>query len=328
VLEQQARRMLADARSASLVENFGRQWLYLRNLATTAPAQTVFPDWDDELRASFARETELMLEHIVREDSSVLDLLTADHTFLNERLARHYGVPGIYGPQFRRVPLGPELDYRRGLLGQGSFLSTTWVQSNRTSPVKRGVWILENVLGTPPPEPPPNVPALEETPADGPEGQLSVRAQIERHRSMEPCAGCHRIMDPIGLALENFAADGQWRTRDGGAGGAPIEAAVELWDGTKVDGAVELRNAVLRYSPQFMRMATEKLMTYALGRGVEYYDMPVIRAIVAEAERNDNRFSSLVLGIVTSAPFQMRTKSDDQAVAAANSGPAATPSGE
>ena len=319
VLEQQVRRMLADARAASLVENFGRQWLYLRNLATTAPAQTVFPDWDDELRASFARETELLLEHIVREDGSVLDLLTADYTFLNERLARHYGVPGIYGPQFRRVPLGPELDYRRGVLGHGSFLSTTWVQNNRTSPVKRGVWVLENLLGTPPPEPPPNVPALEETPADGPEGKLSVRAQIERHRSQEPCAGCHRIMDPIGLALENFSADGQWRTRDGGAG-APIEASVELWDGTQVDGAVELREAVLRYSPQFMRMATEKLMTYALGRGVEYYDMPAIRAIVAESQRNDNRFSSLVLGIVTSASFQMRTKSGNQAAAAERSG--------
>ena len=314
-LEQQVRRMLVDARSASLVENFGRQWLYLRNLATTAPAQTVFPNWDDELRRSFARETERLLEHIVRDDASVLDLLTADYTFLNERLARHYGIPGVYGAQFRRVPLGPELDSRRGLLGQGSFLSTTWVQNNRTSPVKRGVWILENVLGTPPPEPPPNVPALEETPADGPLGKLSVRAQMERHREMEPCAGCHRIMDPIGLALENFSADGQWRTRDGGAGGTPIEASVELWDGTRVNGAVELREALLRYSPQFMRIATEKLMTYALGRGVEYYDMPVIRAIVADAERNDNRFSSLVLGIVTSAPFQMRTKSDDQAVA-------------
>ena len=315
VLEQQTRRMLADPRSKSLVENFGRQWLYLRNLATTAPAQTVFPDWDDELRTSFARETELLLEHIMREDASVLDLLTADYTFLNERLARHYGVPGIYGPQFRRVPLGPELDYRRGLLGQGSFLSTTWVQNNRTSPVKRGVWILENVLGTPPPEPPPNVPALEETPSNGPGGKVSIRAQMERHRDMEPCASCHRIMDPIGLALENFSADGQWRARDGAAGGTPIEAEVELWDGTRVDGAVELREAVLRYSPQFMRMATEKLMTYALGRGVEYYDMPVIRAIVAGAARNDNRFSSLVLGIVTSAPFQMRTKSDDQAIA-------------
>jgi hypothetical protein len=312
VLEQQVRRMLADPRSASLVENFGRQWLYLRNLATTAPAQSVFPDWDDELRESFARETELLLEHVIREDLSVLELLTADYTFLNERLARHYGVPGIYGAHFRRVPLGPERDYRRGLLGQGSFLSMTWVQNNRTSPVKRGVWILENILGTPPPEPPPNVPALEETAAEGPDGKRSVRAQMELHRSTEPCASCHKIMDPIGLALENFSADGQWRTQDGGEGGTPIDAAVELWDGTKVDGAVELREAVLKYSPQFLRMATEKLMTYALGRGVEYFDMPVIRSIVAEAERNDNRFSSLVMGIVTSAPFQMRTKSDDE----------------
>ena len=309
VLAQQVRRMLADPRSESLVTNFGRQWLYLRNLATTAPDQTVFPDWDDELRAGFARETELLLEHIVREDRSVVDILDADYTFLNERLARHYGVPNIYGSHFRRVSLGPELDYRRGILGQGSFLSTTWVQNNRTSPVKRGVWVLENILGTPPPEPPPTgVPGLEETEADGPGRKLTLREQMTLHRATEPCASCHKIMDPIGFALENFNADGQWRTLDGGAGGTPIDVAGVLWDGTQVVGPVELREAVMRYSPQFVRMATEKLMTYALGRGVEYSDMPVIRSIVRDAERNDIRFSSLVLGIVNSPPFQMRTK--------------------
>jgi hypothetical protein len=310
VLEQQVRRMLADPRSESLVTNFGKQWLYLRNLATTAPDQTVFPDWDDELREGFARETELVLQNIIREDRSVLEILDADYTFLNERLARHYGVPNIYGSHFRRVPLGPELDYRRGILGQGSFLSTTWVQNNRTSPVKRGIWVLENILGTPPPEAPPNVPGLEETQAEGPGGKLTLREQLALHRASEPCASCHKLMDPIGFALENFNADGQWRTLDGGAGGTPIDVAAELWDGTPVSGPVELRQAVMRYSPQFMRMATEKLMTYALGRGVEYFDMPVIRSIVRDAERADNRFSSIVLGIVNSAPFQMRTKSE------------------
>jgi hypothetical protein len=323
VLEQQVRRMLADPRSESLVTNFGKQWLYLRNLATTAPDQTVFPDWDDELREGFARETELVLQNIIREDRSVLEILDADYTFLNERLARHYGVPNIYGSHFRRVSLGPELDYRRGILGQGSFLSTTWVQNNRTSPVKRGIWVLENILGTPPPEAPPNVPGLEETKAEGPAGKLTLREQLALHRASEPCASCHKLMDPIGFALENFNADGQWRTLDGGAGGTPIDVAAELWDGTPVAGPVELRQAMMRYSPQFMRMATEKLMTYALGRGVEYFDMPVIRSIVHDAERNDNRFSSIVLGIVNSAPFQMRTKSEVAAdsVAAARGAP-------
>jgi hypothetical protein len=323
VLEQQVRRMLDDPRSESLIKNFGQQWLYLRNLATTAPAQAVFPDWDDELRESFARETELLLERIIREDRSVLEILDADYTFVNERLARHYGIPNIYGSHYRLVALGPELDYRRGILGQGSFLSTTWVQNNRTSPVKRGVWVLENILGTPPPEPPPNVPGLEETEADGPGRRLTLREQMTLHRATEPCTSCHKIMDSIGFALENFSADAQWRTHDGGDSGTPIDAAVELWDGTRVDGPIALREAVMRYSPQFMRMATEKLMTYGLGRGVEYFDMPVIRSIVREAEENDNRFSSIVLGIVNSAPFQMRTKSGEVAA-----GPVAAASGD
>ena len=310
VLEAQVHRMLADARSESLIENFVQQWLYLRNLDSTAPAQTVFPDWDDELRESFRRETELLVEHIMREDRDVLEILTADYTFVNERLATHYGIPNVNGAHFRKVALGPELDYRRGILGHGSFLSTTWVQNNRTSPVKRGVWVLENILGTPPPEPPPDVPGLEETSTDGPGRTLSLREQMTLHQEMEPCASCHTMMDGIGFALENFAGDAKWRSMDGGPGGTPIDAAVELWDGSRVDGPVELREALLNYSPQFIRMVTEKLMTYALGRGVEYFDMPALRTIVHEAESNDNRFSSIVLGIVTSDAFTMRTKSE------------------
>ena len=315
VLEEQVGRMLADPRSASLVTNFAEQWLYLRNLATTAPAQAVFPDWDDELREAFARETELLFESVLREDRNVVDLLTADYTFLNERLAKHYGVPHIYGSHFRRVRLGPELDYRRGLLGKGSFLSVTWVQNNRTSPVKRGVWVLENVLGTPPPEPPPNVPALEDAAGDQPDRVWTLREQMTLHRDNPACASCHRLMDPIGFALENLSADGQWRDRDGGEGGTPIDTAVTLYDGTEVDGPVALRQALLRYAPQFVRTVTEKLMTYGLGRGVEYYDMPVIRAIVREAERSDYRFSTIVMGIVKSAPFRMRTKTDEETAA-------------
>ena len=310
ILEAQVRRMLGDPRSASLISNFAEQWLYLRNLGTTAPAQTVFPDWDHELREAFARETELLFEHIMREDESIIDMLDADYTFVDERLARHYGIPKVYGPRYRRVELGPALDYRRGILGQGSFLSTTWVQNNRTSPVKRGVWVLENILGTPPPEPPPDVPALEDTAAADSDGPRSLREQMSLHQASEPCASCHRIMDPIGYALETFAADGQWRTTDRGAGDLPIDATAVLWDGTPIEGPIELREALLRYSPQFARTFTEKLMTYALGRGVEHFDMPVVRRIVRDAEASDYRFSSIVLGIVSSEPFQMRIKSE------------------
>jgi hypothetical protein len=309
-LEKQVRRMLIDPRSQALVENFGDQLLYLRNLPATSPDGVFYPNWDDELRKSFRRETELLFESILREDRNVVDLLTANYTFLNERLAQHYGIPNIYGSQFRRVTLGPELDYRRGLLGQGSFLSLTWVQNFRTSPVKRGVWVLENILGTPPPEPPPNVPPLEDS-KGGPEKILTLREQMTMHRKNEPCASCHKLMDPIGFALENFDADASWRTKQGGDGGVPIDASAELWDGTKVNGPVELRQALLRYSPQFVRMITEKLMTYGLGRGVEYYDMPVIRSIVRDAAKNDYKFSSLLLGVIKSPPFQMRTKLDE-----------------
>ena len=312
VLEQQAKRMLADPRSQAFVENFADQILYLRNLPATSPDGVFYPDWDDELRKGFRRETEMLFESIMREDRNVVDLLTADYTFLNERLARHYGITGVYGSNFRRVTLGPDMDYRRGLLGQGSFLSVTWVQNFRTSPVKRGVWVLENILGTPPPEPPPNVPPLEDS-KGGPEKILTLREQMTMHRKNEPCASCHKLMDPIGFALENFDADAKWRTKQGGDGGALIDASSELWDGTKVNGPVELRKALLRYSPQFVRMITEKMMTFGLGRGVEYYDMPVIRSIVRDADKNNDKFTALLMGVIKSAPFQMRTKAVEEA---------------
>jgi hypothetical protein len=314
VLEQQVRRMLSDPRSEALVSNFAQQLLYLRNLPATSPDGVFYPDWDDELRKAFARETELFFASILREDRNVVDLLTGDYTFVNERLARHYGIPNIYGSHFRRVPLGPELEYRRGLLGKGSFLSVTWTQNFRTSPVKRGVWVLENILGTPPPEPPPNVPALEDTAAAA-KKVLTLREQMTLHRGSPTCAGCHKIMDPIGFALDNFDADGKWRTKQGGDGGVPIDAAVQLYDGDKVDGPVGLRRWLLKYSPQFVAMFTEKMMTFALGRGVEYEDMPTIRSVVREVAKNNNRFSAIVLGIVRSPQFQMRVKADEKTLA-------------
>jgi len=311
VLDQQVKRMLADPRSVSLVNNFATQWFYLRNLDITYPDGIYYPDWDDELRQSFRRELELFFDSIIREDRSIVDLLDADYTFINERLAVHYGIPNIYGAHFRRVALGPELDYRRGLLGKGSFLAVTFTQNFRSSPVKRGVWVLENILGTPPPEPPANVPALEDT---GGENVIStLRDQMELHRQDPACASCHRIMDGIGFALEVFDADGKFRPVNGhprkwSGVAMPVNTSVELWDGNLVDGPVELRNNLVKYSPQFVRFAVEKLMTFGLGRGVEYYDMPVIREIVNASAEEDYRFSSLVLGIVNSAPFQSRVK--------------------
>ena len=309
VLEKQVRRMLADRRSDALVNNFGAQLLYLRNLPATSPDGVFYPDWDDELRQGYKRETELFFESIVREDRNVLDLLTADYTFVNERLARQYGIPNVYGSQFRRVTLGPELDQRRGLLGKGSFLSITWTQNFRTSPVKRGVWVLENILGTPPPEPPPNVPPLEDATKDA--GKvLTLREQMTIHRKNPPCSGCHKIMDPIGFALDNFDADGKWRAKQGGDGGVAIDAAVTLFDGQQATGPAGLRTALLRYSPQFVRIFTEKMMTYATGRGVEAIDMPSLRAIVRDASKDDYRFSAIVMGVVKSRQFQMRVKNN------------------
>jgi hypothetical protein len=306
VLERQVRRMLADPRAEALVANFAQQLLYLRNLAATSPDGLFYPNWDDELRQSLKRESELFFDSIIRDDRNILDLLTADYTFVNERLARHYGIPNVYGPRFRRVTLPPEMDYRRGLLGKGSFLAVTFTQNFRSSPVKRGAWVLENILGTPPPEPPANVPALEETKGDG--RPLTLREQMTLHRTQQPCAGCHKIMDPIGFALENFDADASWRTKQGGEGGLSIDGGSTLYDGQHVNGPSELRTALLRYSPQFVRMFIEKMMTYAIGRGLEYSDMPTVRAIAREAGKDDNRFSAIVLGIVRSAQFRMRVK--------------------
>ena len=314
VLSQQVRRMLRDARSEALVTNFAQQLLYLRNLPATSPDGIYYPNWDDELRQSVRRESELFFDSIIREDRSILDLLTADYTFVNERLAKHYGIPHVYGSRFRRVTLPAGMDHRRGLLGKGSFQAVTWTQNFRSSPVKRGVWVLENILGTPPPEPPPNVPALEETKGSGGHA-LTLREQMTLHRSSPPCAGCHSIMDPIGFALENFDADASWRAKQGGEGGVPIDAKVKLFDGQEVDGPSGLRTALLRYSPQFVRMFTEKLMTYAVGRGMEYTDMPTIRTIVRDATPDDHRFSALVLGVVRSPQFQMRRKAADVPVA-------------
>ena len=310
-LERQVRRMLADPRSESLIVNVAGQWLNLRGLQTQAPVVGAFPDFDDNLRQAFRRETELFFGSIVHEDRSVLDLLTADYTFVNERLARHYGIPDIYGTQFRRVTLGKELEMRRGLLGQGSQLTVS-SQPGRTSPVQRGKWFMQTFLGVSPPSPPPGVViriATTEKDAHGGSKQ-SMRQQMELHRTTEPCKSCHKIMDPIGFTLENFDAIGQWRTEDGGV---PVDARGEIVDGTMMNGVPGLRDVLLRYSPQFVRVATEKLLIYALGRGAEHYDMPLVRSIVRESAPGNYRFSSLVLGIVKSQQFQMNTKTSGDA---------------
>jgi cytochrome c5 len=310
VLRQQVSRMLEDPKSEAVVENFASQLLYLRNLPVTFPDGKFYPNWDDELRQSFRRETELLFESIMREDRSIVELLTADYTFINQRLAQHYGIPGIYGSHFRRVDLGPELDYRRGLLGKGSFLSITFTQNFRTSPVKRGVWILENILGSPAPAPPPNVPALEDTGSD--DGRVpSLREQMTLHRQNEPCSTCHKLMDPMGFALENFDADGSWRTDQGDEAATPFDTSVELFDGSQVTGPIELREFLLGYTPQYVRTITEKMMTYALGRGVEYSDMPVVRSIVQNAESDNYRFGAIVMGIIESPQFLTRMKTGE-----------------
>jgi mono/diheme cytochrome c family protein len=306
VLEAQVKRMLADPRSDALVVNVAGQWLNLRGLQTQAPVVMAFPDFDDNLRQAFRRETELLFASIVQEDRSVLDLLTADYTFLNERLARHYGIPNVYGSQFRRVALGPEFDMRRGLLGHGSQLTVS-SQPGRTSPVQRGKWFMQTFLGVSPPSPPPGVViriASTEKDAHGGTKQ-SMRQQMQEHRTTEPCKSCHKIMDPIGFTLENFDAVGQWRTEDGGA---PVDATGELVDGTMMDGVASLREVAIRYSPQFVRVATEKLLTYGLGRGAEHFDMPLVRSIVRDAAPANYRFSSLVLGVVKSRQFQMNVR--------------------
>jgi mono/diheme cytochrome c family protein len=312
VLEQEVKRMLADAKSESLTTNFAAQWLYLRNLKNMQPLSEEFPDFDDNLRQALERETSLFFQSIVREDRNVLDLMTANYTFVNERLARHYQIPNVYGSQFRRITLTDEARY--GLLGKGAVLMVT-SHTDRTSPVVRGKWILDNLLGAPPPAPPANVPPLNENPQR--EGKvLTMRERMEEHRANPVCANCHKLMDPIGLSLENFDAVGEWRTRDGDTVrnmGTPIDASGQLLDGTKVDGVITLRKALLRQPDLFVGTLTEKLMIFALGRGLAYYDIPAVRTIVRDSARQDYKFSSLILGIVKSAPFQKRSVADETA---------------
>ena len=305
VLEQQVRRMLADPRADRLVLNFIGQWLNLRALQTWAPTVALYPDFDDNLRLAMRKETELFVGSIVHEDRSVIELLDGNYTFVNERLAKHYGMLNIYGSDFRRVELPPEFDMRRGLLGQAS-LETISSYPQRTTPTVRGKAMMQIFLGVSPPDPPPNVPQLKDQGAPVHGGaKPTMRQQIEMHRKNAPCSTCHKIMDPIGFALENFDAIGQWRTTDNGS---PIDASGFLVDGSKLDGVKGMREALLRYSPQFVRVLSEKLLIYALGRGTEYDDMPLIRSIARDAERNNYRFSSLVAGIVKSDQFQMNQK--------------------
>jgi hypothetical protein len=302
VLTRQVRRMLADPRSDAFVNNFAGQWLFLRNLTAAVPVQSVFPDFDDTLRQAMQRETELFFANIVRDDRSARDLLRADYTFLNERLARHYGIPGVKGSHFRRVELGKD-SVRAGLLGQGSILTVT-SYPDRTSPVKRGKWILENLLGTPPPPPLPNVAELQATSSSG--TVLSMRQRMEQHRANPICASCHAMMDPLGLALENFDAVGKWRTL--GESSTPIDATGVMPGGVAFEGAAGLRQALLG-SDRFVATLSEKMMTYALGRGLEYYDAPAIRKILGDTAADDHRVQSLIIGIVQSTPFRMRRAS-------------------
>jgi mono/diheme cytochrome c family protein len=305
ILDTQVRRMLADSRAESLVTDFAGQWLYLRNLAAVSPDARMFPDFDDNLRQAFRQETELFFDSIVKEDRSVLDLLRANYTFVNERLARHYGIPNVYGSRFRRVALSDDT-VRGGLLGQGSILTVT-SYANRTSPVLRGKWILENILGTPPPPPPPNVPPLSDNRASG--HLLSMRERMAQHRMNAACSGCHQLMDPAGLSMEHFDAIGRWRART--EAGTAVDATGSLPDGSTFDGMAGLRAALLNRPELFVSTVTEKLLTYALGRGLEYYDAPAVRAITRAARENDYRFSSLVLGVIESRPFRMRMKTQD-----------------
>ncbi len=304
LLEREVRRMLADPRASALVDNFAAQWLGTRNLAFAVPNEDRFPEFDENLRRAFQRETGLFIQSILREDRSVFDLLTASHTYVNERLARHYSIPNVRGNWFRRVELAPDQAARAGILGHGSVLTVTSL-ATRTSPVNRGKWILENILGTPPPPPPPpppDVPALEEEGTEG--GALSMREAMAAHRRNPACAACHVKMDPLGLALENFDAIGSWRTAS--ESDEPIDAAGELPDGAAFSGPTDLRHVLLARPDQFVETVVEKLLMYATGRGLEYYDRPAIRAIAREAAADGHRLSALVLGVVRSAPFRMR----------------------
>jgi len=301
VLDRQVARMLADRRSEALAARFAGQWLRLQDVEKTRPDPLTFPQWDHTLSDAFVRETELFFDSIVRDDRSVLDLLTADYTFVNERLAKHYRIPNVMGNGFRRVQIADA--HRRGILGHGSILLLTSV-ADRTSPVLRGKWIMEVLLGSPPPPPPPNVPDLEESTGVKGGKLLSVRERMEEHRANPACTSCHKVIDPLGLALENYDTTGAWRIKDNGV---PVDPTGELYDGTKMDGPAALREALLKHSDVILLSFTESLMTYALGRRVEHEDMPAVRAIVRAAARNDNRFSAFISGVVHSAAFQMST---------------------
>jgi hypothetical protein len=302
-LDAQVRRMLADPRSDALVRNFAGQWLSLRNLAVAKPDPDLFPDYDDSLERSFGEETELFFTHLMREDRSALELLDADYSFLNQRLAEHYRIPNVYGAQFRQVAFTDP--NRGGLLGQGSILTVT-SYPNRTSVVQRGKWILETLLGTPPPPPPPDIPDLKPEGKDG--RQLTAREQMNQHRANPVCASCHARMDPIGFAMENFDAVGRWRSKDAGS---PIDATGVLPDGTRFTGVAELKKALAGpHADEFLNTFAEKLLTYALGRGLEYYDKPAVRSITREAARDQYKMSALVTAVVHSTPFQMRRTPD------------------
>jgi hypothetical protein len=312
VFEQQVRRMLADPRSKALVDNFAGQWLVLRNIKTVAPDAEIYPDFDENLRDAFQQETELFFEAQLRDDKSLLELLTANYSFLNERLARHYKVPNVYGSHFRKVALDGQA-HRGGLLGQGSLLTVT-SYPNRTSPVLRGKWILANILGTPPPPPPPNVPSL---PDKGEGGKpASVRERLEKHRKNPVCATCHSQMDPLGFALENYDAIGAWRAKS--EAGSPIDSSGVFPGGAAFEGPGGLRDVILSHKKEFVGTVTEKLLAYALGRGTQYYDAPVVRKIVRDAAPSDYRWSAIVLGIVKSAPFQMRAAAERPAAQTTN----------
>jgi hypothetical protein len=298
-IERQVRRMLADPRAAALSTRFASQWLRLQDLDTLRPEFTEYPLFDESLRDAMRRETQLFVESIVREDRSVLDLLTADYSFVNERLARHYGITSVNGPAFQRVTLPP---YRRGLLGQGSILTLTSV-ANRTSPVLRGKWVMEVLLGTPPPPPPPDVPALDESATASAEGKrLTTRQRMEEHRKSPACTSCHKVIDPLGLALDNFDVTGAWRTKENQV---PVDSGGVLYDGTPMAGPAGLQAALLAHRDMVLRSFTENLMTYALGRRLEYTDMPAVRAVVNGAGKADHRLSAYVLGVINSPAFRM-----------------------
>jgi hypothetical protein len=303
ILQAQVARMMADPRSQALIQNFVGQWLFLRNIARISPDTTTFKTFDENLRRSMEKETELLVESQVREDHSVADLLSTDYTFLNQRLAEHYGIKGVYGSEFRRVKLDDPNRY--GLLGQASILAVT-SYPNRTAPTIRGKWVLEQLLGTPPPPPPPNVPSLKE---DATTQKLTMRQRMEAHRSNPACAVCHRQMDPLGFALDNFDGIGGWRDSTG-PGAGPIDSSGTLPDGTAFNGPAGLREVLVKKRDMFVQTFTERLLTYALGRGVEEYDYPVIRKIVRESSADDQKWSAIILGIVNSTPFQMRRVKD------------------